>query len=90
MKGKFPNKLFNITLTGRALKNISPDILRVRSAYSTILALEGFGCLIIVLISGYKESTLALRYVQYKREHGPEENVRQCRVGEERDRSPSP
>lgn len=30
MKGKFPNKLFNITLTGRALKEINPDILRVR------------------------------------------------------------
>lgn len=29
MKGKFPNKLFNITLTGRALKDINPDILRV-------------------------------------------------------------
>ncbi|XP_060831402.1 chaoptin [Bombus pascuorum] len=28
MKGKFPNKLFNITLTGRALKDINPDILR--------------------------------------------------------------
>ncbi|XP_017883740.1 chaoptin-like [Ceratina calcarata] len=28
MKGRFPNKLFNVTLTGRALKDISPDILR--------------------------------------------------------------
>ncbi|XP_053976028.1 chaoptin [Hylaeus volcanicus] len=28
MKGKFPYKLFNITLTGRALKNIHIDILR--------------------------------------------------------------
>ncbi|CAD1476915.1 unnamed protein product [Heterotrigona itama] len=28
MKGKFPNKLFNITLTGQSLKNINPDILR--------------------------------------------------------------
>nr|XP_012137075.1 PREDICTED: chaoptin isoform X3 [Megachile rotundata] len=28
MKGKFPSKLFNITLTGRDLKTINPDILR--------------------------------------------------------------
>lgn len=29
MRGKFPYKLYNITLTGKALKKIHPEILRV-------------------------------------------------------------
>lgn len=31
MRGKLPYKLYNITLTDRALKNIHPEILRVSS-----------------------------------------------------------
>lgn len=47
MKGKLPYKLYNITLTGRALKNIHPEILRV--SFLTLVANSILFAKIIVL-----------------------------------------
>lgn len=115
MKGKFPNKLFNITLTGQSLKNINADILRVcipliiypwnfakilNLSYSILFSLKKkkiqiFGKLMVgkkrlmIMCSGYKKSAFALRDVQHEREHSAQGDVWECRMGEERDRSPS-